>query len=53
VTSASARNSVNSPSAAAAAITSDRAMLWRKTVRQSAFTGAALRLAMFFTVPVS
>src|SRR3546814_5922280 len=51
--SAIARNSVKSPSATAAAITSDRAMLWRKTVRQSAFAGAALRLAMLFVRSLS
>jgi len=37
---------VNSASRAAAAITSDRAMLCRKTVRQSALALMALRLAM-------
>src|SRR3546814_6838764 len=37
VRKARVRNRVNRPSATAAAITSDRAMLWRKRVRQSAF----------------
>ncbi|WP_260583988.1 hypothetical protein [Sphingopyxis sp. PET50] len=42
---------MNPPSATAAAITSDRAMLALKTVRQSAFAAMGLRLAMLKSVP--
>jgi hypothetical protein len=44
---------VKAASATAAAITSDRAMLWRKIVRQSAFAAMGLRLAMLKTVLVN